>query len=326
MTRDRIRRSSTLLVLVFGGTFLLGRTTSAPLSFARAGREKTTPGAQQSQEREKTSKVVKEKEKSKPIQVRAWEVLTAAVADEKASRRSEAIVALGSVGPRKKAVQLVESGMSDKEVSVREIVAITLGQMKSRASIPKLKESLDDEAPEVSFAAARSLWVLGDRSGRDIFIEVLSGARPPSEGVVKSKLRRFHNPAALALIGAKEAAGALLGPLAFGISVAEELAKDRSASARVLSASLLGEDRDPDTVRELDDALADKNWVVRAAAARALGGTHLPAQVAKLEAVLEDQKDAVRYQAAASIIRLLENSRQMKVSKDQTHSREPAKP
>jgi hypothetical protein len=32
--------------------------------------------------------------------------------------------------------------------------------------IPKLRQALDDDAPEVSFTAARILWEMGDTSGR----------------------------------------------------------------------------------------------------------------------------------------------------------------
>jgi hypothetical protein len=69
-----------------------------------------------------------------------------------------------------------------------------------------------------------------------------------TEGVVEGKLSeakdKLRNPASLAVIGAKHAAGALLGPFANGISVVEELKKDSSAPARALSASFLGADPD----------------------------------------------------------------------------------
>jgi hypothetical protein len=302
-----------LIILVFEGSLLPGPTTNVPSSLTQAGRELKAPQTQQNHGSSKNSKSTKTTE-NKTVEVVAWEVLTAGVTDEKPSKRVEAIVGAGSIGPLKKAAQLVQSGLSDKDASVRQVAAATLGEMRARMSIPKLRESLDDKAPEVSFAAARSLWLLGDHSGRDIFIEVLSGERSASEGVVKSKLRKaqkeFHNPAALALIGAKEAAGALFGPLGWGISAVEELVKDKSASAQVLAASLLGTDRSPDAIRELDDALADKNWTVRAAAARALAGTRLRTQIPKLEPLLEDDKDAVRYAAAASIVRLLDYNRE----------------
>jgi HEAT repeat protein len=207
---------------------------------------------------------------------------------------------------------------------VRQTAALTLGKMKARQSIPKLRESLNDSSPPVSFAAARSLWQLGDHSGRDVFIDVLAGERRASDGLIKGNLKgtykKYHSPTALALLGAKEAAGALFGPLGYGIMAAEELAKDRSASARALSASLLAADPNPDCVRELKDALQDKNWTVRAAAAEALGKMPHLAQTRDLEPLLNDDKEAVRLMAAGSIVRLSQSERKKKVGQPESQS------
>jgi HEAT repeat protein len=59
-----------------------------------------------------------------------------------------------------------------------------------------------------------------------------------------------------------------------------------------------------DAIKELDDALDDKNWIVRTAAAQALGECKQRDQIKQLTALLSDDKPAVRYMAAASIIRL----------------------
>src|SRR5262249_32698910 len=155
------------------------------------------------------------------VEVRAWDMLAAAMKDDKAIRRAESVAALGSIGLQPRVVRLIESALSDKDGSVRQTAALTLGKMKARQSIPKLRESLNDSSPQVSFAAAQSLWQLGDHSSRDVFIDVLAGERKTSDGFVKSNLKetykKYHSPRALALLGAKEAAGALFGPLGYGI-------------------------------------------------------------------------------------------------------------
>ena len=86
--------------------------------------------------------------------------------------------------------------------------------------------------------------------------------------------------------------------------IVEEITKDRSASARAMSAALLGHDAGRDAVRELDEAIWDKNWIVRVAAAQALGECKQRNQIKHLRGLLWDGKPAVRYMAAASIIRL----------------------
>lgn len=104
--------------------------------------------------------------------------------------------------------------------------------------------------------------------------------------------------------GAKEAASSLFGPAAWGIKVMEEITQDQTASARAMSAILLGLDANLDSLRQLQDALNDKNWIVRAASAQAWGASRHREQIKFLQPLLQDAKPAVRYLAAASIIQL----------------------
>ncbi len=80
--------------------------------------------------------------------------------------------------------------------------------------------------------------------------------------------------------------------------------KDRTASARAECAALLAKDASPDAVRELTDALSDKNWAVRAAAAQALAVS--PGEVSPnvFQPLLTDDNGTVRDIAAAGTIRL----------------------
>jgi HEAT repeat protein len=203
---------------------------------------------------------------------------------------------------------MAESLLTDKEVDVRQAAAAVLGEMKSRAVIPKLVEALDDDAPEVSFIAARSLWNLGDKRGRDILLAVLAGNRGVSAGLVRGSMRdaknRMRDPSALAMLGLKEGAGILFGPASLGIYAIEEMRKDGSASARAAAAILLGTENSPESIKELEEALADKNWVVRAAVVKSLALRGDRSQIATLQSMLLDQEEAVRYMAAAGIIRL----------------------
>lgn len=136
----------------------------------------------------------------------------------------------------------------------------------------------------------------------------LFGERHARPGVVRGSInaakKKLHNPAALALLGVNEAAGARLGPFAMGVSVIEAFAKDNSAPTRTLCATLLASDNSPDSIHELEDALGDKNWVVRAAAAKALGNYPRKGVIPKLQEMLQDDKEPVRFMAAASLVRL----------------------
>ena len=238
----------------------------------------------------------------------AWQILTEGTTNSNANKRKQALSALVLAAPNPRAVTMAEGLLSDKEVDVRQSAASVLGDMKSRAAIPKLVEALDDDAPEVSFVAARSLWNLGDKRGRDILLAVLAGDRGVSAGFVRGSMRdaknRLRKPSSLAMLGLKEGAGMLFGPASMGISAIEEMRKDSSASARALSAVLLGTDNSPESVKALEEALVDKNWVVRAAVVKSLAMRGDRKQIATLQSMLTDQEEAVRYMAAAGVIRL----------------------
>ena len=117
--------------------------------------------------------------------------------------------------------------------------------------------------------------------------------------------RKMHDPKALATMGFKEASGALLGPFNIGIVAAEQAMKDGGGGPRALSATMLSQDCDAETIRLLAySATSDKNWAVRAASAKALGVCGNDVAIPKLEQNLADGHDAVKFMSAAAIIRL----------------------
>jgi len=242
-----------------------------------------------------------------PRAVLAWDILRADIRSNRKTHRTNAIAALAVIGVRPDVLVLLEEALHDKDSNVRKTTAVALGDMQSQASKPALRAMLDDESPEVGFAAANALWKMGDHSGREIFIATLTGERK-GEGFVKSSMKsnfaKYSDPKNLAMTGVKEAAGAFLGPLPMGITIAQELMKDRTASARAECAALLAKDSSPDAVHELTDALSDKNWAVRAAAAQALAVS--PAEVSPdvFAPLLTDTNGTVRDIAAAGTIRL----------------------
>lgn len=240
--------------------------------------------------------------------LKAWKCLNDGIAEKNYDRRAQAIAALGTIGLRRSAVALIESGLRDKDAPVRQAAVEVLGTMKSRSSIPKLRVALDDNSAVVRFAAAQALWAMGDRSGQDLFLDVLGGERKASTGMVRGGLQQvheeMHDPKALAELGSEQAAGAFLGPAGFGIKAAIELVKDNAAPARAISALLLAEDSSEDARDVLRDALQDKSWIVRAAAAEALGVHGSVSDVKTLAPLLDDSEKKVRYRAAAAIIRV----------------------
>lgn len=242
------------------------------------------------------------------LETNAWNVLNNGMVESNPAKRAQALTALGSIGPMPRALSLIEGALADKDPVVRQTAVAVLGEMKSTASIPKLREALNDEAAEVNFTAAKALWDLGDQSGESIFIDVLAGDRKTSEGVIKNSMRdaksKLRNPAALAKMGVNETSGALLGPFSLGIVAIEDFLKDSSAPARALSAKLLSTVSDPESLAQLEAALQDKNPAVRAAAAKALNQRNSRESIPKIEPLLADSHLSPRCMGAAAIVKL----------------------
>jgi HEAT repeat protein len=238
----------------------------------------------------------------------AWAYLHDGLNHKDADNRIQAIYALGTLGVQSDSVSLIEARLQDKDSLVRQAAAKTLGDMHASQSIPNLRVVLDDKSAAVSFTAAEALWHLDDQSGTSVLAQVLAGDRGVSPGLIHSEWHdmheQLHNPASLAEFGAVQAAGAFLGPAGFGVAALEELAKDKTAGVRALSASLLGAGTDPGDRVLLEEALKDKSWLVRAAAAEALGHVGNEADIEKLSSMVDKGQPAERYKAAAAIVRL----------------------
>jgi len=239
----------------------------------------------------------------------AWDLLKQGMEDKNPDKRRQAVTAIGSIGLDREAISQVESGLKDPDTLVRQTAAAMLGQMKSKASIPALKSALDDSSAEVAFAAAKALWDIGDKSGRDLIEDVLTGQQRGNDGALtvamRDAKRKMHDPKAMAVMGFKEASGALLGPFNLGIVAAEQALKDGGGGPRALATTMLAQDCDAESFRLLEWAsTTDKNWAVKAAAAKALGQCGNADAIPKLEQLLSDSHEGVKFMAAASIIRL----------------------
>lgn len=245
----------------------------------------------------------------------SWQMLDTAAISENVRIRTDVIAALSSMEGDEKAIHLIENGLDDRHSQVRRISASSLGTMHATEAIPHLKQAMNDKNAGVSFAAAEALWKMGNQDGAPIFYAVLLGNHQVEPGFITSHVNdawnELHDPTALADIGIGEASGALLGPFSEGVTLARELAKDRGAKARALSATLLGEHPNPGSEKILQDMLNDRNLAVQVSVAKALGGFGDPVLIERIAPLLGERgeplfkrADAVRFMAAAAIIRL----------------------
>lgn len=244
---------------------------------------------------------------AQPSEELAWQTLTDGLKDGNPVKRIAAVVAMSVIRPQPKSVGMVEGVMDDKDYGVRQAACDTLGSVKSRTSIPKLKTMLDDKAPEVIFAAAKALYAMGDPAGRQVLSDILIGEQKGSSGFLPASMRdarlKLHDPKALLLVGVNSAAG-FLGPAGAGVPVAEQLLKDGQASGKTVAALLLATDTSAESKAAVKEALNDKNWTVRSAALRATSLRDLTELFPEVSVLLDDKRDEVKYSAAAAMIRL----------------------
>jgi HEAT repeat protein len=214
-----------------------------------------------------------------------------------------AIRVLGLMPNDAKALGIAEKALADDRPEVRTAAATALGDMKSRSSIPKLKEALDDNDPAVALAAAHALDEMHDDSAYEVYYEVLTGQRKAGKGLIASQTAVLKDPKKMALLGFEQGIGfvpfADIGWVAF-----RAITKDDTSPVRAAAAKVLAKDPDPAATKALADAADDKSWLVRAAALEALAKRGDPAVLDTVALHMSDKREAVRYTAAATVLRL----------------------
>ena len=247
----------------------------------------------------------------------AWDILTAGVDDKDVAKRSDATQALGLLINDKRAPVMAEKALDDDSPEVRVAAANALGEMQSRASIPKLREALSDKEPTVILAAAHALLVLKDDSEYEVYYAVLTGQRKMGKGLLDDERKMLHDPKKLAGFGVETGLGTFVPFGGLGLTAWKRLTKDDSSSARAAAARVLAKDPDPQSGSALLEAISDRSWVVRVAALESLAKRGNPSVLKQIEPAMQDPKEAVQYVAAAAVIRLSQHRRARRHEKQQ---------
>ncbi len=236
------------------------------------------------------------------------DMLSQALVSKNPDTRKQAVVAL-SLADRGELFGRLTRMLDDPDVQVRVAVVTSLSEQKAPDAIEALKKALSDRTPEVSFAAAKALYHLGDPSGKEALLAVLGRQSKTASGFLTSEMRQamrmMHTPRATLLYAMREGVGFVPVPmLGAGIASMQAILSDPGVSGRATAALLLGKETDAETASALKDALYDKDWHVRAAAVHSLAIGNDPAVKKDLEPVLEDARAEVRLRAAAAWKRL----------------------
>ncbi|MGH8049384.1 MAG: HEAT repeat domain-containing protein [Arenimonas sp.] len=232
-----------------------------------------------------------------------------ALEDSNPDTRKQAVQALGLIGPRQPYLGQLIDMAKDKDVEVRIAAISSMVDIKSPAVIIPLRNALEDDVPEVSFSAAKALWVLNDPAGREALLLVLEGESKMSSNYLSRKsresLRMFRTPKKLMMFVLRKSVGSVGVPgLGRGVSSLEGMLIDGELTGRAGTALLLSNDNDPRVMEALREGLRDKTWSVRAASAHAIAIQNNISLQADLIPLLDDKKEAVRVRASAAYLRL----------------------
>jgi HEAT repeat protein len=242
-------------------------------------------------------------------QAQCTDLLQTALDDKNPDIRKQAVAALSLAAGSGPLFTRLIGMLQDKDVEVREAVVASLAEVRSQSATAALHKALEDEVPEVSFAAAKALWSRRDPAGKTALLAVLEGESKTSSGFFSKQkreaLRMMHTPRTAFLFAVRQGVGFAPVPgLGEGVASMQAILTDSGVSGRASAALLLAHERDAVTVDALKDALSDKEWSVRAAAVHALSLRNDPALRKDLEPLLQDDKNQVRLRAAAGYLRL----------------------
>ena len=236
-------------------------------------------------------------------------LLNDALKDRNPDTRKAAVQSMSLVCLKEPYLSQVKSMLGDKDVEVRLATITSLVDLKNTNTVGTLETALDDDVPEVSFAAAKALWGLNDPAGRTALVAVLSGETKTASGFLtkqkRDALRMLHTPKTLFTFALMQ--GIRMAPVpgvGEGVSSLQGILTDPGVSGRAATALLLSTDKSPEVLTALKDSLADKDWSVRAAAVHALALRNNPALRTVIAPLIDDKKNEVRLRAAAAWLRL----------------------
>ncbi len=236
-------------------------------------------------------------------------VLEQGAADPAPDVRREVAVALSLPSRRDSSTKLLEKLAADKDHLVREAALVSIGELRDPRLAKPARDALDDEVPEVAFAAARTLFKLNQPEGRQLLIEIVQKEARAKSGFVRAKLRdvarRMKRPKSAMLFVVQQGVGFIPVPgLGEGFSAMSSLVGDPDFSARATALLVLSSDRSPEVRSQIEQAFNDSDWSMRAAAIQIAASRNERAWRFRLVPLFEDTNRRVRYRAAASFLRL----------------------
>ena len=203
---------------------------------------------------------------------------------------------------------MVEGLIKDGDNLVRQAALDTTGELGDRKLAPAAQAALNDDVPEVVFAAARALYRLHDPAGKSTLIAVVEKEQKAGSNPLRIKLRnmvrRMKTPRSALFLAVEQGAGLIPAPgMGEGISAMSALLNDDNFSPRATALLLLAGDTSADVRALMEQAFTEDDWSLRAAAVQLTTRPKNAGWRPRLIPLLDDSNKKVRFRAAAVYLR-----------------------
>lgn len=241
--------------------------------------------------------------------VHARAILREGAADKDPGVRIEVAVALSLIAVKDPAVSVLGELARDNDHLVRVAALGSIAELRDPRLAKAAREALNDDVPEVAFAAARTLFKLKQPEGRQALIEIVEKESKAKSSFLRAKLRdtwrRMKTPKSALFFAVQQGAGFVPVPgFGEGVSAMSSMLADPEFSARATSLIMLSADRTAEVRQIVEQSFMDEEWSMRAAAVQ-IAAMHIERTWrSHLVPLLEDTHRKVRYRAAACYLRL----------------------
>jgi len=245
---------------------------------------------------------------------RARAVLAAGALEADPNVRREVAIAFSLNRSTDPSIGTLLSLLIDKDYLVREAAIASVSQMGDRTLAAPVRLALEDDVPEVMFAAARALQQLGDPIGERALIEIIDREHKAESSMLRGKMRdmarRLKTPKSVMLFATEKGIGFAPVPgLGEGYSALTTMLTDNDFSPRAAALVSLASLHSAEAKKLVDQAFTDDEWSMRAAATQVMASWNDRPWRVRLVPLLQDSNPKVRFRAAAVFLRLTNSAR-----------------
>jgi HEAT repeat protein len=241
--------------------------------------------------------------------VHALEVLQLGAADRDPDTRRQVALALSLSRTSAPVISLLETLVKDSDYLVRQATLDALGELGDRKLSRLAEPALEDDIPEVMFAAARALNRLRDPAGKSMLLAIVEREQKAQSNPLRVKfrnlMRRTKTPRSAFFLAVEQGTGFIPVPGAGeGVSAMSAMLNDEGFSARATALLLLAADPAPDVRMVVEEAFLDEDWSMRATAVQLVTRSPYASLRPRLIPLVDDSSKKVRFRAASAYLRV----------------------